>query len=131
MIEVASGAEAHLACTSVPGAVLVHVGKRRFTIPYPLVPGDGHLLNIVPSTGTTFEHEIPVAVRSPKPDGRYLLTFTLIGLYVGVIPVALGLMWLPLVRRLGPTGLDVLLALTVGLLAFLFIDASHEGFESA
>jgi zinc transporter ZupT len=55
----------------------------------------------------------------------------LIGLYVGVIPVALGLLWLPAVAKLGRTGLDVLLALTVGLLAFLFIDAVQEGFESA
>ena len=57
--------------------------------------------------------------------------FALIGLYVGVIPVALGLLWYPLVARLGRTGLDALLALTIGLLAFLLVDAVHEGFEAA
>ena len=55
----------------------------------------------------------------------------MIGLYVGVIPVALGLLWLPLASRLGKTGIDVLLALTVGLLVFLFIDAAHEALEAA
>jgi zinc transporter ZupT len=51
--------------------------------------------------------------------------------YVGVIPVALGLLWFPLASRLGRTGLDVLLALTIGLLLFLLIDTAHEGLEKA
>ena len=111
--------------------MLRHLGSTKLHIPYPWVQGEAHLVKVITSTGTTFEHEIPVAVQSPQPDARYLLAFTLIGLYVGVIPVALGLLWLPLVHRLGRTGLDVLLALTVGLLAFLFVDAAHEGIESA
>ena len=123
--------DAYWTFTSEKGSELKHLGTTRLTIPYPWVQGEAHLVKIVTSTGTTFEHEIPVAVRTPQPDARYLLTFTLIGLYVGVIPVALGLLWLPLVGRLGRPGLDVLLALTVGLLAFLFVDAVHEGLESA
>jgi ZIP family zinc transporter len=113
------------------GSVLKHLGKTRLSVPYPWVEGEAHLVKILTSTGTTFEHEIPVAVRTPEPDAQHLLAFTLIGLYVGVIPVALGLLWMPVVGKLGRTGLDVLLALTVGLLAFLFIDAVHEGLESA
>jgi zinc transporter ZupT len=113
------------------GTVLNHLGRTRLVIPYPWVQGEAHAIKLVTSSGTTFEHEIPVAVRSPQPDARYLWTFTLIGLYVGVLPVALGLLWLPLVRTLGRSGLDVLLALTVGLLAFLFVDAAHEGLEAA
>jgi zinc transporter ZupT len=123
--------DAYWAFESDRGALLNHLGKTRLHIPYPWVVGEAHLIKIVTSTGTTFEHEIPVAVRTPEPDRRHLMTFTLIGLYVGVIPVALGLLWLPLASRLGKTGIDVLLALTVGLLAFLFIDASHEALESA
>ena len=117
--------------TSDKRPVLSHLGKTRLVIPYPWVVGEAHLVKVVTSTGTTFEHEIPVAVRTPQPDARYLGAFTLIGLYVGVIPVALGLLWLPLASRLGKTGIDVLLALTVGLLAFLFVDASHEALETA
>jgi ZIP family zinc transporter len=123
--------DAYWAFTSAKGSVLNHLGSTRLTIPYPWVAGEAHLVKVVTSTGTTFEHEIPVAVKSPEADGRYLMAFTLIGLYVGVIPVALGLLWLPLVGRLGRTGLDVLLALTVGLLAFLFVDAAQEGLEAA
>ncbi len=107
-----------------------HLGRIRLTVPYPWVEGEAHLVKILSSTGATFEHEIPVAVAAPARDARALGVFTLVGLYVGVIPVALGLLWLPLVRRLGSTGLDALLALTVGLLAFLFVDAVQEGLEA-
>ena len=117
--------------TSEKGAVLRHLGRTRLVIPYPWVVGEAHLVKVMTSTGTTFEHEIAVAVRTPQPSAQSLLAFTLIGLYVGVIPVALGLLWLPLASRLGKTGIDVLLALTVGLLVFLFIDAAHEALETA
>jgi ZIP family zinc transporter len=123
--------DAYWAFTAEGGSVLNHLGRTNLVIPYPWVEGEAHLVKIVTSTGTTFEHEIPVAVRTPRPDGRYLLAFTLIGIYVGVIPVALGLLWFPLAARLGRTGLDVLLALTIGLLLFLLVDASHEGLEKA
>ena len=120
--------DAYWAFTSSNGSVLKHLGRTSLTIPYPWVAGETHLLKILTSTGTPFEHEIAVAVESPRPDGRYFLTFALIGLYVGVIPVALGLLWFPLASRIGPIGLDVLLALTLGLLAFLLIDTIEEGF---
>src|SRR3712207_7946690 len=55
----------------------------------------------------------------------------LLGLYVGVIPVALGMLWLPWIGRIPPEWLRVLMALTVGLLAFLAIDATLEGLELA
>jgi zinc transporter, ZIP family len=110
---------------------LGHLGRTRLDIPYPWVAGEAHLVKVMTSTGTTFEHEIPVAVRTPSAEPRQLAAFTLIGLYVGVIPVALGLMWFPLVARLGRTGLDVLLAVTLGLLLFLLIDTGQEGIETA
>jgi zinc transporter ZupT len=113
------------------GSVLNHLGRTSLVIPYPWVMGEAHTVKIVTSTGATFEHEIPVAVQTPRPDARSLLAFTLIGVYVGVIPVALGLLWFPLAARLGRTGLDVLLALTIGLLLFLLIDATQEGLEKA
>lgn len=122
--------DAYWTFTASPGTVLNHLGRTTLTIPYPWVEGEAHLLKLVTSTGTIFEHEIPVAVTSPEPDARYFLTFALVGLYVGVIPVALGLMWFPLASRVGPTGLDVLLAVTLGLLAFLLIDTVGEGLES-
>jgi zinc transporter ZupT len=110
---------------------LRHLGRTRLDIPYPWVQGEAHFVKVMTSTGTVFEHEIAVAVETPKVETRQILAFAVIGLYVGVIPVALGLMWFPLVKRLGSTGLDVLLALTLGLLLFLLIDTTHEGVSSA
>jgi zinc transporter ZupT len=110
------------------------VGRLRsvtLTIPYPWVTAEAHHIAILTSTGTKFEHEIAVALKSPEADRRYLLAFTAIGIYVGVIPVALGLLWFPVIRRMGRDGLDVVLAFTIGLLLFLLLDASAEGIESS
>jgi zinc transporter ZupT len=123
--------DAYWSFTSDHGNVLKHLDRATLRIPYPWVEGEAHLVKVLTSTGTAFEHEIAVAVQSPDRDGRYLLTFTLIGLYVGVLPVALGLLWFPLVSRLGSTGLDVVLAVTIGLLLFLLIDTTSEGLEVA
>jgi zinc transporter ZupT len=124
--------DAYWAFTAVENKTqLSHLGRTRLDIPYPWVAGEAHLIKVMTSTGTTFEHEIPVAVRTPSAEPKQLLAFTLIGLYVGVIPVALGLMWFPLVARLGRTGIDVLLAVTLGLLLFLLIDTGQEGLETA
>ena len=114
-----------------PGTELGHLDRATLTIPYPWVQGDTHALRVVTSNGVTFDHELAVAVETPQPDGRYFAVFTLIGLYVGVLPVAIGLMWLPLVSRLSRGGLDFVLALTVGLLIFLLAEAGQEGIETA
>jgi zinc transporter ZupT len=89
------------------------------------------VIKVLTSTGTAFEHEIPVAVETPTANLRFFGVFTLIGLYVGVIPVAIGLLWFPFLRRLSARAMDFLLALTVGLLAFLLVDGAHDGFEAA
>jgi zinc transporter, ZIP family len=110
---------------------LGHLGRTTLRIPYPWVEGETHIVKVLTSTGTPFEHEIPVAVESPTPSARFFGVFTLIGLYVGVIPVAIGLLWFPFLSRLSSRAMDFLLALTVGLLAFLLIDGGHDGFEAA
>jgi zinc transporter ZupT len=110
---------------------LRHLGRTTLRIPYPWVEGEAHLVKVLTSTGTAFEHEIPVAVETPTPSLRFLGVFTLIGLYVGVIPVAIGLLWFPLMSRLSARAFEFLLALTVGLLAFLLIDGGHDGLEAA
>jgi ZIP family zinc transporter len=122
--------DAYWAFTSERG-VLDHLGRTRIHVPYPWVAGEAHLVKILTSTGTAFEHEIAVALETPKATARHLAAFALIGLYVGVLPVALGLCWFPVLARLSRRGLDVLLAITIGLLAFLFVDAVQEGFEGA
>ena len=74
------------------GQALGHLGRTTLTIPYPWVEGDAHVVRVLSSTGTPFEHEIPVAVATPTANARFLGVFTLIGLYVGVLPVAIGLL---------------------------------------
>ena len=123
--------DAYWEFTAQPGTVLDHLDRATLTVPYPWVEGDTHALRVVTSNGVTFDHEIAVAVETPRPDGRFFAVFAAIGVYVGVLPVAIGLLWFPMVSRLGRTGLDFLLALTVGLLVFLFAEASHEGLEAA
>jgi zinc transporter, ZIP family len=117
--------------TADQGQVLSRLGRTTLRIPYPWVHGDAHVVRVLTSTGVTFEHEIAVAVETPTLNARYLGTFTLIGIYVGVIPVAIGLLWLPFLARLSARGMDFLLALTVGLLVFLLLDSAHEGFGAA
>jgi zinc transporter ZupT len=121
--------DAYWQFTADPGVELAHLGRSTLTIPYPWVLGEVHHVRVVTSTGTTFDHEIAVAVETPRPDARSLSLFALIGIYVGVIPVAIGLLWFPMVARLGKNGLDFVLALTVGLLMFLVLDATAEGLE--
>src|SRR4029077_4360837 len=107
------------------------LGRTAVHVPYPWVAGEAHMVKILTSTGTPFGHEIPVAVETPRVTAAHLAAFAMIGLYVGVLPVALGLCWYPVLARLGRTGLDAVIALTIGLLAFLLVDATHEGLEGA
>lgn len=100
-------------------------------VPYPWVVGEAHRVVAVTSTGTTFEDEIAVAVATPKPTANQLWPQALVGLIVGVLPVAVGLMFFPALRGVGQSGMTFLLALTVGLLAFLLVDMWFEALELA
>ncbi len=95
---------------------------------YPWQDGQPYLISLLTSTGVVIEHEIPAAVATPAPTG-VLGLMALLGTYVGVIPIALGMMVLPVLRRAGPTVVRLLLALTVGLLAFLALDGGIEAIE--
>jgi len=105
--------------------------KRSITIPYPWVEGEPHVIKLITSTGLTFEADVAVATQTPRADARYLTTFALLGLYVGVIPVFLGLLWLPFLRSIDRKWLDFFLSLTIGLLVFLAVDATAEALETS
>jgi ZIP family zinc transporter len=100
-------------------------------IEQPWIEGEAYEVALLTSTGGTIAHEIPVAVATPANDLSFFGLMALLGVYVGVIPIALGMLWLPWIRRIPPGWLRVVMALTVGLLAFLAIDATLEGFELA
>lgn len=97
----------------------------------PWIEGEAYEIGLLTSTGGTIAHEIPVAVETPDVDLSFFGLMALLGVYVGVIPVALGMLWLPWVRRIPPAWMRAVMAVTIGLLAFLAIDATLEGFELA
>jgi zinc transporter ZupT len=114
-----------------PSSEIPRFGAATIRIPYPWVRTEAHLIVLVTSSGTLFEAEVPLAVETPAATLGSVLNYALIGVYVGVIPVGLGLMWHPFMRGLKRRTLDAILALTIGLLAFLLIDTASEGLEIA
>jgi hypothetical protein len=101
------------------------------TLRYPWASGQPYAISLLTSTGLVIEHEVPAAVETPVPGAGFFGLMTLLGTYVGVIPVLLGMLVLPVLRRVGGGVVRVLLALTVGLLAFLAVDAALEGLDLA
>jgi zinc transporter ZupT len=116
---------------SAADAELGHLDTSKVSIRYHWVEGDAYEVSLVTATGATIAHEIPVAVETPDTDLGFYGLMALLGIYVGIVPVTLGMLWLPFVRRIDPRWLRVLMALTVGLLAFLAIDATLEGIDVA
>lgn len=105
-----------------PAGSLNRLERATISIPYPWVEDEAHAIGLVSSTGVVFDADIAVAIESPRTDTGSFVQFGLIGLYVGIVPVALGLLWYPFMRRLGRSGFHFVLALTIGLLVFLVID---------
>jgi zinc transporter ZupT len=112
-------------------APIGRLGAETLRISHPWIEGEAYEVAVVTSTGATIAHEIPAAVETPGSDLSFFGLMALLGIYVGVIPVALGMLWLPWIRRIPPGWLRAVMALTVGLLAFLAIDATLEGLELA
>lgn len=123
--------EAYWTFTQDPPGDLARVAAAWVHIPYPWVLAEAHKVKVVTKTGTTFEHEIAVAVATPKPHINQLRPQALVGAFVGILPVAIGLMFYPMLRRLGRDGINFVMALTVGLLVFLLADTLKEAFEMA
>jgi len=112
-------------------AMVPRLGSAEITIPYTWVEGETYGIGLISGTGTTFEAEVPVAVLTPGFSAGTLWRYVAIGVYVGVVPVALGLLWYPFLRRFGASGINFVLALTMGLLVFLVLDTLLEALEAA
>ena len=97
------------------------------TAEYPWIEGQAYEVGLLTATGGTVTHEIEVAAETPEADAGFFGLMGLIGLYVGIIPVAIGMLWLPWLRRIDERWVRLALAVTVGLLAFLGLDALEEG----
>ncbi|MXW55541.1 MAG: metal transporter [Gemmatimonadales bacterium] len=110
---------------------LPRLARATLELDYPWVEGELHAIRLVTSTGLTFDREVAVATLSPRPNALYLTTFGLLGLYAGVIPVLVGLLWYPFLRRIDRKWIHFYLSLTVGLLAFLVVDAFEDTLEAS
>ncbi|WP_406871910.1 metal transporter [Aminobacter sp. P9b] len=99
------------------------------SVPFSWVPGEAHRVTFVTNTGAAFEHEIPVAVATPVASSSNLISQAVLGAFVGILPVAVGLLFYPALRGAGPATMNFLLAMTIGLLGFLLIDTLEDAFE--
>ncbi len=114
-----------------PSGPLGRLEAARLDLPYPWVSGETHHLLFLTSSGISFEHTIEVALATPALSTSDLAAYGVVGLFVGVVPVALGMMFYPALRNAGRRGLEFVLALTIGLLVFLLVDTLEEGLEIA
>ncbi|MHA6781811.1 ZIP family metal transporter [Pseudonocardia saturnea] len=113
------------------GEPLERLRTTALVLDYPWSDGTPYVVSLLTSTGLVIEHEIAAAVTTPPADADFFGRMVLIGTYVGIVPVLLGMLLLPVLRRVGGRSVQVLLALSVGVLAFLAVDATFEGFELA
>lgn len=113
-----------------PSPTISRLGRAVVEIPYPWVAGEPYEVVLITEKNLVFAHEIAVAAETPIAQGSMLFAFAMLGVYVGVIPVFLGIAWLPFLRSLSANWYTFILSLTVGLLVFLGVDALHEAAEN-
>ena len=112
-----------------PDNTLERLQQATINLEYPWVDGEPLPIVLITSTGITFDTEVEVAVLSPQTSSATFVNYGLLGIYVGVIPVMLGMLWYPFMRRVDQKWVNAFLALTIGLLIFLFIDTVLEAIE--
>jgi ZIP family zinc transporter len=112
-----------------PPGPLPRLSSAWLRVPYPWVRGEAHHVVILTRTGVAFEHTIDVAL--PTPTRGSLQALGLVGLFVGVVPVALGMLFYPALRAGGTRAFGFALALTIGLLGFLLVDTLQEALDLA
>jgi zinc transporter ZupT len=107
------------------------LGGAEIDVEYPWIEGQNYEVLLLTNTGATIDHSIEAAVETPDAGLDFYGLMALIGIYVGVIPVAIGMLWLPWIRGVDARWIRFLLAFTVGLLGFLGVEALLEGTEIA
>jgi zinc transporter, ZIP family len=109
-----------------PSSKIPRLSEATVTIPFPWIPATPYEIGITTSDGTRFSKSVDAAALAPAPDANQALLFTSLGVYVGVIPILIGLLWYPYIRRISVAKYSFFLSLTAGLLVFLGIDALLE-----
>ena len=123
--------EAIMPFTVTPSTTIPRLGQAVIHIPYPWSDGEAYGVTVFTTNAIAFAVDIPVAFITPQPTNETFWGFTLIGLYVGVIPIFLGIFWFPALRSLGRRTMTFLMAVTAGLLIFLGLDTLAEALEFA
>lgn len=98
-------------------------------IPFEWNKGEPYKIGITLDDGVRFEKSVEAAAPKLESNSDLVVFFAIIGTYVGIIPVMIGLLWLPFIKVLSKNKYHFFLALTVGLLLFLGIDAINEALE--
>ena len=98
-------------------------------IPFEWNEAEPYIVGLTIEDGTRFEKKVESATPALKLNLELFGLFAVIGTYVGIIPVMIGLLWLPFIRRISKSKYHFFLALTVGLLLFLGIDAIEEAID--
>jgi zinc transporter ZupT len=122
-----SVADAYVAFKSEPGGEIGHLGEQKLTLDYPWQEGSPYAITMLTSNGATIDHTIDSAVETPETGAGFYGLMGLLGTYVGVIPVLLGMLFIPLLRRVSDSWLMAFMAFTIGLLGFLVVDGFLEG----
>src|SRR5919108_1286913 len=114
-----------------PSKTLARLSDARVLIPFPWNPAEPYEVGITTDDGTRFNKNVEAAAPAPSPDSEQIVFFAVIGIYVGIIPVMIGLLWYPFIRSMSKNKYNFFLSLTAGLLVFLGIDALIESNEIA
>ena len=112
-----------------PSKTLSRLAEAKVIVPFSWSPGVPYQVGITTSDGTRFSKDVEAAALAPIPNVEQASYFAVIGTYVGVIPVLIGLHWFPFIKRLSINRYNFFLSLTTGLLVFLGIDALIESNE--
>lgn len=112
-----------------PDAHLSRFETALVRIPFEWNEAEPYEIGLTVNDGTRFAQSVEAAAPAMKPSIDLVSYFAVIGTYVGIIPVMIGLLWFPFIAKMSPAKYKFFLALTAGLLIFLGIDAIEEGFE--
>jgi zinc transporter ZupT len=114
-----------------PSRTLERFAEAKVVIPFQWNEAQPYEIGVTTSDGTRFAKQVAAAALTPQPTVSQVSLFALLGTYVGIIPVLIGLLWYPFIKRLSKNANVFFLSLTVGLLLFLGIDAVIEANEIA
>jgi ZIP family zinc transporter len=112
-----------------PSKTLERFAEAKVVIPFQWIEGQPYEIGLTTSDGVRFAKAVAAATPTPQPDAGRVSLFALLGTYVGVMPVLIGLLWYPFIKRLSQPKYSFFLSLTAGLLLFLGIDALIEANE--